>query len=206
MRKSVLVAASCLLMLAACGSSSKSGSAAKPASTAAASKPATTVAAATTVTVAVKPVPANPTTTVAAATTVTTTAPAKAGSTAAPTKPATGAAVDVTLKEWSIDAPASVKAGDVTLNVKNGGAFPHELVVVKGDSYETLPLGANGSVDEGKLAAGALIGRTQRIGGGGTEAKTFTLTPGNYVFVCNLGGGNNSHAKAGQKLSVTVTA
>jgi hypothetical protein len=189
MRKSVLFAAGCLLTLAACGSSSKSGSAAKPASTAAASKPATTAAPATTV-----------------ATPVTTTAPAKPASTAAPTKPATAAAVDVTLKEWSIDAPASIKAGDVTLSVKNGGAFPHELVVVKGDSYETLPLGANGSVDEGKLAAGALIGRTQRIGGGGTEAKTFTLTPGNYVFVCNLGGGNNSHAKAGQKLSVTVTA
>jgi hypothetical protein len=195
MRKSVLVAASCLLTLGACGSSTKKADApATTASTVAANSTTTTVA------------PAKPATTAAPAKPATTAAPAKPATTAAPAKPAAGAPIDVTLKEWSIEAPASIKAGDITLNVKNGGAFPHELAVMKGDSYPTLPLAANGSVDEAKLAAGALLGRTQRIGGGGTEAKTFTLTPGNYVFVCNLGGGNNSHAKAGQVLSVTVTA
>jgi ABC-type Fe3+-hydroxamate transport system substrate-binding protein len=191
MRKPLALAAACLLTLAACGSSTKSDSAAKAASTAAPAKATTSAA---------------PATTTPATTAPATTAPAKPASTAAPAKPAGPAVVDVTLKEWAIDAPATIKAGDITLNVKNGGAFPHELVVMKGDSYPTLPLAANGSVDEAKLAAGALLGRTQRIGGGGAEAKTFSLTPGNYVFVCNLGGGNNSHAKAGQVLSVTVTA
>jgi hypothetical protein len=31
------------------------------------------------------------------------------------------------------------------------------------------------------------------------------LAPGNYVLLCNLGGGNNSHAGQGQRLAITVS-
>jgi hypothetical protein len=198
MRKT-LIAATCiasLTSLTACGSS-KTTTATAASTTVA---PATTKAPAASTTVSAATTKAPAATSAASATT------AKAAATTAATKPAAAAGVDVVLKEWSIEAPASVKAGEVTFNVKNGGSFPHELAVVKGDSYETLPLAASGAVDEGKLAGGALLGRTGKIAGAGTEAKAFKLEPGNYVLVCNLGAGPNSHAKAGQRLSITVTA
>jgi hypothetical protein len=191
MRK-VLSATAFVALLAACGSSKTATAPASAAKTTQAPAASTTVAAATT---------AKPAATTAAP--ATTAKPA--ATTAAAPKTAAPAAVDVVLKEWSIEAPVAVKAGEVTFNVKNGGSFPHELAVVKGDSYEALPLAASGAVDEAKLGAGALLGRTGKIAGAGTETKAFKLEPGNYVLVCNLGAGPNSHAKAGQRLSITVS-
>lgn len=115
------------------------------------------------------------------------------------------AGVDVALSEWAISAPAEYSAGEVTFNASNGGNFPHELVVIAGEGYEALPLAEGGAVIEDDLPTGALLGRTGRLGGGATEALTVTLAPGNYVLVCNLGGGNNSHAGQGQRLDITVT-
>jgi len=115
------------------------------------------------------------------------------------------AGVDVALSEWAINAPAEYTAGEITFNASNGGSFPHELVVIEGEGYEALPLAEGGAVIEEELPTGALIGRTGRLGGGDTEALVVTLAPGSYVLVCNLGGGNNSHAGQGQRLDITVT-
>ncbi len=112
---------------------------------------------------------------------------------------------EVSLTEWTITAPTEYAAGDVTFNASNGGSFPHELVVIQGEGYESLPLAEGGAVIEDDLPTGALIGRTGRLGGGSSEALTVTLAPGNYVLVCNLGGGTNSHAGQGQRLDITVT-
>lgn len=121
-----------------------------------------------------------------------------------PESPA-GSAIDVTLSEWSIAAPTEYTAGEITFNASNGGSFPHELVVIEGEGYESLPLAEGGAVIEEELPTGALIGRTDRVGGGSTEALTVTLAPGSYVLVCNLGGSNNSHAGQGQRLDITVS-
>jgi hypothetical protein len=118
---------------------------------------------------------------------------------------AAAAAVDVSLVEWAIEAPAEYAAGEITFTATNNGSFPHEFVVIEGEGYEALPLAEGGAVIEDDLPTGALIGRTARVAGGSSEVLTVTLAPGNYVLLCNLGGGGNSHAGQGQRLDITVS-
>lgn len=118
---------------------------------------------------------------------------------------APAAGVAASLVEWAIEAPAEYTAGEVTFTATNNGNFPHEFVVIQGEGYESLPLEEGGAVIEDDLPTGALIGRTGRIGGGSSESLTVGLAPGNYVLVCNLGGGANSHAGRGQRLDITVS-
>ena len=117
---------------------------------------------------------------------------------------ATGAAT-ATLVEWEIDAPSDYAAGEVTFTAVNDGSFPHELVVIEGDGYESLPLADGGAVIEDEIPTGAILGRTSRIGAGSSEDLTVTLAPGTYVLVCNLGSGSSSHAGRGQRLDITVS-
>lgn len=114
------------------------------------------------------------------------------------------AVVPVSLIEWEIVAPTEFAAGTVTFEVSADGEFPHELVIYRGDSYETLPLEANGAVAEDQLPEGDLIGRTERLDAGTSTTFTVELEPGNYVLACNIAVGPNSHAAAGQVLSVVV--
>jgi len=115
-------------------------------------------------------------------------------------------AVTVSLVEWAIEAPTEYEAGEITFSASNDGSFPHELVVIEGESYESLPLEDGGGVIEDELPTGALISRTARLGGGSAEDLTVTLEPGNYVLLCNVGaGGANSHAGQGQRLDITVS-
>ena len=168
----------------------------------------TTTAATTATTAAPATTAAAPATTAAAATTA---APAAAG----PAAPAcTGLAsagtaassLDVSLSEWKITTAPTVKTGLIGFNIKNAGANNHELVVIKADSFDALPKLANGAVDESKLGAGALIGRTEKLGGGKGCATTLNLAPGKYVMVCNIQFGAISHAAKGQKVEFEVTA
>lgn len=144
---------------------------------------------------------AESTTTEPAATTeaTTTTEPAEAGDDAA----TAGSTVPVSLFEWAVDAPTEIAGGTVTFEVSNIGEFSHEFAIARGDSYETLPLLGNGAVDEEALGADWL-GRTDRIGPEEQVTISFDLEPGNYVFLCNIQSGPNSHASQGQVLSVTV--
>lgn len=136
------------------------------------------------------------------------TTPPESGDTVANTGGDVGApaaGVAVSLVEWAIEAPAQYTAGEVTFTATNNGNFPHEFVVIQGEGYESLPLEEGGAVIEDDLPTGALIGRTARIGGGSSESLTVSLAPGNYVLVCNLGGGATSHAGRGQRLDITVS-
>lgn len=114
-----------------------------------------------------------------------------------------GSTVPVSLFEWAVDAPTEIAAGTVTFEVSNIGEFSHEFAIARGDSYETLPLLGNGAVDEEALGPDWL-GRTERIGPEEQVTISFDLDPGNYVFLCNIQSGPNSHASQGQVLSVTV--
>jgi uncharacterized cupredoxin-like copper-binding protein len=112
--------------------------------------------------------------------------------------------VAVTLNPTSVEASTSLKAGAVTFAIKNGDSRnQHEFVVMKG-KFAELAKTSNGAVDETKLAAGALVGRTDKIAGGGSTTATYTLAAGNYVLLCNINSGPNSHAAEGQRLDVTV--
>ena len=118
---------------------------------------------------------------------------------------ADGDAVAVSMIEWEIIAPTEYAAGSVTFEATNDGEFPHEFVLIRGESYDTLPQAPNGAVDEDALAAGDLIGRTDRFEPTQTASATWELEAGTYVLLCNIAVGPNSHAAAGQTLTVTVS-
>ena len=144
---------------------------------------------------------AAPTTTVAGGAAVTTTA-ASGGATT--TAAAAAGSVPVALADRTLTASSSLKAGSVTFAVNNTSRDnQHELVVIKG-KFADLPTTSNGAVDETKLAAGALIGRTAKVAGGGSANLTVNLPAGPYVLVCNISNGPTSHAASGQKLDVTA--
>ena len=91
-----------------------------------------------------------------------------------------------------------IAAGEVTVEARNRGGVPHELVVIKTDADpDELPLAA-GAVDE--EAAGELIGRIDTFTGGQTREGTFTLEAGNYVLICNIPG----HYQLGMRVALVV--
>jgi hypothetical protein len=117
--------------------------------------------------------------------------------------------IEVTLTEWSVDAPDSVAAGTIAIDAVNNGTEPHEVVIVQGDSYESLPRGEHGEVLEDELAEGALIGEIEAFPAGETCTGVFDLTPGTYVLICNIveeeDGETVSHPAEGMVTTITVT-
>jgi uncharacterized cupredoxin-like copper-binding protein len=112
-----------------------------------------------------------------------------------------GPVVDVTLKDFSIHASTpSVKAGPVVLNVYNQGPATHEFVVVRTDlPADRLPIAADGlSVDEDVLAR---VGEISEVNISTSEALDLRLSPGRYVFFCNLEG----HYLGGMRLALVVS-
>ena len=187
MRRIGLAVCALAIVVAACGDSDDAETATtEEAATATTEAPATT---ATPTTAA--PTTAAPTTTAAAADT--SEAPA-----------ASEGAVEVELIEWSVAAPTEIAAGTVEFSVTNGGEFNHEFVLIKGDGYASLPTNEIGTVQEDQLEDGQFIARIPAFAGGTTETITLDLEPGNYVILCNIEFGPNSHAGAGQTLDVTV--
>ena len=97
------------------------------------------------------------------------------------------ATIAVELKEWTVlPARADVPAGTVTFDARNTGADAHELVVVRADDPATLPLAADGTVDEEKLPEGAFIGEIEAFPAKQTCKGTFELAAGGYALFCNL--------------------
>lgn len=125
--------------------------------------------------------------------------------TADTTATGTGNAVGIDLAEWTLTPAGEIIAGTNDFTVTNSGEFPHQFMIIKGDGYTTLPLTTSGAVDEAALAPDALLGSTDRITPGATATISFDLEPGNYVLLCNIAVGPNSHAAAGQTLDITVS-
>lgn len=98
--------------------------------------------------------------------------------TAKPTpKPQT---VPVTETEFKITLPSTtLKAGDITFQVKNAGTIDHDLVIT-----------GNG------VSAG-----TPRFPGGQTKTLKVNLKPGTYKLFCSVPG----HEQAGMVQNITVT-
>ena len=119
-----------------------------------------------------------------------------------------GRPVAVTLAEFSVaPEPASVAAGEVTFDLRNAGAEPHELVVVRAASPAELAV-VDGRVDEDALPAGAFIGEVESFAAGETCEGTFELTTGRYVLFCNLveeeDGDVESHFSEGMAATLEV--
>jgi uncharacterized cupredoxin-like copper-binding protein len=98
-----------------------------------------------------------------------------------------GPDMKATLGEWLLKLdPANVKAGKVDVEVKNEGGTTHEFVIVRAPSVAALPLGADGSADEGKIAETDKMGEIEDIAPGKTVSKAFDLPSGSYVALCNI--------------------
>lgn len=97
------------------------------------------------------------------------------------------------------------KAGTINFKASNIGDTPHEFGIARGNSYEELPQLANGSIDEEALGDD-FLGKTPIVDKVLAPEReiSFDLTPGNYVFFCNLVVGPVSHAARGHVLSITV--
>ncbi len=106
--------------------------------------------------------------------------------------------VSATLSEWTVVVDvATVPAGEVTFNVENAGAIPHELVVVRSDLAEgALPV-ADGRVVESEID---IAGEVEEFAAGTTESATFTLEAGSYVLICNI----PAHYTQGMHTAFTV--
>ncbi len=98
--------------------------------------------------------------------------------------------VNIDLKEYSITPNVqSVPAGSVTLKVRNAGGADHEMVVLRTDlAPSALPVDSVKDKVNEEGAGVQSIGELEDIHPGDTPSKTFNLTPGKYVFVCNIPG------------------
>ena len=117
--------------------------------------------------------------------------------------------VHTTLAEWEVTPDVdSVEAGTIHFEAINDGEDERELVVVKGDSAEDLPLADDDTVDEAQLPDGAFIGEIEAFPSGETCNGTFALDPGNYVLFCNLvhdeEGEIENHFQLGMRTEFTV--
>lgn len=114
-------------------------------------------------------------------------------------------AIPVSLSEWVVDTESSFNAGTLTFAVTSDGENPHALAVARGTSYEELPQKEeNGAVDIEALGDD-FLGTTDNLEPGGSATIDFDLEAGDYVFFCPIEFGPNSHAAAGQVLSVSVS-
>ena len=91
------------------------------------------------------------------------------------------------LREWSVTAPTNgIHAGSVIVTASNEGHETHELVLVRAGSVAALPTKSDGSVDEDKIAEADKVGEIADLAAGTQASKTFELSAGNYVALCNL--------------------
>jgi len=93
----------------------------------------------------------------------------------------------------------SVKAGSIKIGVRNLGTMEHSFEVIKTDlAPDKLPTdGASAKAKEdGK------VGEIKSIPAGKSASVTIDLTPGKYVFICNIAG----HYQLGMRTGFTVEA
>jgi len=93
----------------------------------------------------------------------------------------------------------TIKAGKIKIGVRNLGTMEHSFEVLKTDlPPDKLPVdGASAKAKEdGK------VGEIPSIPAGKSAAVTLDLTPGKYVFICNIAG----HYQIGMHTGFTVEA
>jgi len=108
----------------------------------------------------------------------------------------------VTLTTFSITpSVGTAPAGLVDLNVTNGAAIGHELLIFQTDlAPDKLPLGPDGRVDEAGDGVEKVFDSGANVDPGTTKTFHIALAAGNYVLVCNLPG----HYAGGMHTAFTV--
>jgi len=128
--------------------------------------------------------------------------------TAKETAAAKATPVKVTLGEFVVKArPGSAPAGRVDFVVTNKGSMEHEFVVAR-SATGTLPVDADGAVDESQIPESDLVGELEGMGRGDKATLDATLTPGTYVLFCNItetsGGVTDHHYADGMHTTFAV--
>ena len=126
--------------------------------------------------------------------------PMSTGASSSTTRPGD---VPVTVQQWSVNAPTTIPAGPTTFSVKNIGTKEHEFVIYRTDTLAAdIPItsyeGEQNRINEDTNGTNA--GETGDLDPGATGTLTVSLTPGHYVFFCNL----PKHYGLGMRLDVTV--
>ena len=107
----------------------------------------------------------------------------------------------VTLTEWSVAVGGTIKAGKLKITSTNTGVAQHELLIFKSDlAASAYPLDKAGNIIE-EGAGVTLVSDGANIDPAGSQVRSIDLTPGKYLFLCNIPG----HFKAGMFTAVTVT-
>ncbi|HEY5151118.1 MAG TPA: hypothetical protein VIJ23_15130 [Mycobacterium sp.] len=108
----------------------------------------------------------------------------------------------------SVD-PGSVRAGTVSLLVRNLGMRDHEVVVLRlaaGQSVGWRKVNSDNRIDEagslGEVSGACGSGEGEGLAPGGIGWTTLRLAPGRYELVCNLAG----HYAAGMYAELDVSA
>lgn len=99
-----------------------------------------------------------------------------------------GTPVGVALKDFHIETTEqTVGAGSVAFQVHNDAPMTHEFVVVRTDlPDDQLPIGSDGlRVNEEWLSS---MGELDDVPASASRSLAVDLTPGRYVFFCNLEG------------------
>ncbi len=94
---------------------------------------------------------------------------------------------------------ANVKAGKIKIGVRNVATMEHSFQVLKTDlAPDKLPVdgGSAKAKEDGK------VGEIKSIAAGKSASVTLDLTPGKYVFICNVAG----HYQLGMHTGFTVEA
>jgi uncharacterized cupredoxin-like copper-binding protein len=113
-----------------------------------------------------------------------------------------------TLREWVLLAErARARPGTVTFEVTNEGEFAHQFLVIRTDiEKDELPRKENDEgVDESDLD---IVGRIDEIAPGNSDQVEVEVEAGQYVLICNLAPGGESHYLNGMytEFEITTTA
>ncbi len=93
----------------------------------------------------------------------------------------------------------SVKAGSIRIGVRNLGTMEHSFVVLKTDVPQDK-LSVDGA--SAKAKEDGKVGEIPSIPAGKSAAVTLELSPGKYVFICNIA----AHYQLGMHTGFTVDA
>jgi hypothetical protein len=102
-------------------------------------------------------------------------------------------------RDFHIEAPSHLAAGEYTFDVINDGATDHEFIIAP-TRNGSLPMRADGlTVDEEAIEAEE-PGSLEPGRPGAHRTLTVHLSPGRYIFFCNMEG----HYMAGMHTEVVV--
>lgn len=102
--------------------------------------------------------------------------------------------------------PRVTHDGNVLIDIDNAGRLNHEVVVVRGDKPETLPLTAAGAVDVDRAG---VVDRVKEFPPGRFRVMSPDMRRGSYLVFCNLvtadaAGRQVSHFQQGMRGSFRI--